>query len=292
MIQSMTAFSRHETQNSWGSAVWELRSINQRYLDINLRLPESLGVLEPMLREQIKTQLQRGKIDIYLRYQAPAENTNKLSINKELVAQLFAAGTEITEKYKLSTTSFNAMSILQWPGVLQKQEISKEQSETLENALKTSFIQALNILVTARTREGAALQTFMEQRLHTMQMEIDKLKPLLPHILKNQREKLLSRLEENKITVNPERLEQEIVFFAQKIDITEEIERLETHIQEMQQAFKQGGAIGRRMDFLLQEANREANTLASKSVITETTLASVELKILIEQIREQIQNIE
>jgi uncharacterized protein (TIGR00255 family) len=289
MIQSMTAFTRHEARNDTGTATWELRSINHRYLEINLRLPENFTALDFFLREQIKMRMQRGKCDVTLRYQPAAMSANKLNINKTVISQLLNSCNEIAAEYQLPATPPSALTVLQWPGVLQTQETPQEN---LTDLLKNSFLQALDELVVARQREGNALQKFIEQRLQAIQSEIDKVKIFLPQIMKTHREKLLQRLHEINANVDPVRLEQELVFFAQKTDVAEEIDRLATHCQEMHRTLQQNEPVGRRLDFLLQETNREANTLASKSVTNETTMIAVELKVLIEQIREQVQNIE
>jgi uncharacterized protein (TIGR00255 family) len=289
MIHSMTAFARHEAQGEWGSLVWEIRSINHRYLEINLRLPEKISALEPVLREQIKQRLQRGKIEITLRYQLPKNIIEKICVNQTLVTQLINACAAITVQARLSPTALDPLAILQWPGILQMPD---EAVDDLRQAVKDTFTQTLTELLALRAREGSALQTLIEQRLDAMEIEIGKVIAQLPRILQEHREKLVQRLADIKANVDPHRLEQELVFFAQKIDVAEEMDRLVTHLAEMRNTLKQGEAVGRRLDFLLQELNREANTLASKSVTTATTMAAVELKVLIEQIREQVQNIE
>lgn len=289
MIFSMTAFARHESQGDWGSTIWELRSVNHRYLEINLRLPDALGTLEPIIRERIKARLQRGKIDINLRYQPSVREATSLVINKVLVNQLLAAGTELAAESAFISTSCNLIDILKWPGVLQ---VSELDTVTLTTVLTAEFEQALTQLITIRQREGLALRALFEQRLQAMETEIAKVKKQLPTILIEQREKLWARFAEAKVTVEATRLEQEMVLFAQKIDVMEELERLQVHITEIRRVLQQGGAIGRRLDFLSQELNREANTLGAKAVNSDTTLAAVELKVLIEQLREQVQNIE
>jgi len=288
MIQSMTAFARHESQGDWGSAVWELRSVNHRYLEASLRLPETLSVLEPLIRERLKARLQRGKIDIVLRYHAP-NNEGRLAVNKEFVAQLIKARAEIAEQSALMLAPFNPGDILSYPGVLQ---VAALDVVHLTTTLMAEFERVLEQFIAVRRREGAALQNFFAQRLTAIQAEIAKVKKCLPVVLVEQREKLLARFAETKLTLDSARLEQEMVLFAQKIDVTEELERLHAHLTEMQRVLSEEEAVGRRLDFLLQESNREVNTLGAKSVNMEITLAVVELKVLLEQLREQTQNIE
>lgn len=288
MIHSMTAFARQEIHDTWGSAAWELRSVNHRYLELTLRLPDALTNLEPLLRERIKERLQRGKLEINLRYQPAFGQFTQLTVNKELVEQLLKAHHEIAHLAHDNTTA-NAMHILRWPGVLQTTETDLT---VLEKTLLNAFSTALDELITTRQREGKALYETLIQRLAAMQTEISKIRTNLPTILALQREKLLNRLSIAATMLESTRLEQEMVLFAQKIDIAEELDRLDAHILEVQRNLDLHGANGRRLDFLMQELNREANTLGSKSVTSETTLAAVELKLLIEQMREQVQNVE
>lgn len=288
MIYSMTAFARQEAKSEWGNATWEIRSINHRYLDISIRLPESLNILEPLLREKIRSQLQRGKIEINLRYKPAPIADNQFAVNQDLVKRLIGAKNEVA-RLADETTTINLIDILRWPNVLLAPE---ENTQQIQADLLKLFDQALTDLVAARAREGESLQKLLLQNLTAMQTAIDKVKHKLPEILKSQREKLIERFNEAQLTLEPTRIEQEMVLFAQKIDVKEELDRLETHIKEVKRTLQQTGSNGRRLDFLMQELNREANTLGSKSASTDTTLIAVELKVLIEQMREQIQNIE
>lgn len=287
MIQSMTAFARKEARDEWGGAIWEIRSINHRYLEMNLRLPEALGSLEPIIREQLKNRLQRGKIDVTLRYQPPTGQG--FSINQELVNALLNAQNQVADSTEPALAPVTTADILRWPGVLMASETNANH---LQKQVMAVFENTVEELIQQRLREGKVLQQLMLQRLQTMQQEVLKVQNYFPELAKLQREKLLNRFAEANIPLDPNRLEQEMVFFAQKIDVMEEIERLTTHIEETERVLKTGGACGRRLDFLLQELNREANTLGSKSVATDTTRVAVELKVLIEQIREQVQNVE
>lgn len=288
MIYSMTAFARQEVQANWGSAIWELRSVNHRYLEINARLPDALSALEPLIREKIKSKLQRGKLDITLRYKPAVAESSHIKIDAALVQQLVNVQSEITSLVE-KNMPFNMMDILRWPGVLL---LPEEDMQQIQTDLLIFFEQALNEFIAVRQREGEALEKLLQQRLSAMLNEIGKVEKYLPTILKTQRDKLTHRFHEAKLMIDMMRFEQEMVLFAQKIDVTEEIDRLNTHLKEVARTLQQGGAVGRRLDFLLQELNREANTLGSKSVISETTMAAVELKVLIEQIREQVQNLE
>jgi uncharacterized protein (TIGR00255 family) len=288
MIQSMTAFARSQQQGNWGSIVCELRSINHRYLEIFLRLPETLHELEATMRERIRHHVKRGKIECFLRYQSGDESGVELTINSTLVDKLCHA-TETIAKGIKNVAAINPIDILRWPGVLQVAAIDVEAVQVQVTHL---LEQTLEKLVEARIREGEQLKELFTQRLNNMKIELARVRERIPTILQAQRTRLISRFSEASLQFDAERLEQELVMLAQKIDVTEEIERLETHIAEVQRVLKFGGTVGRRLDFLMQELNREANTLGSKSVDADTTRASVELKVLIEQIREQVQNVE
>lgn len=288
MIQSMTAFARNQNQGPWGTITCELRSINHRYLEMSMRMPEVLHGLEALMRERIRHHVKRGKVECFLRYQPHDGNSLDITINKEIIEKLCQANHTIADMLK-NPAPINTMDILRWPGVLQMAEINLEliQEEVLVVLEKT-----LHELVEARCREGQQLAQMFVQRLDGMLVEVEKVRRRLPTILQEQKDRLILRFSDASVQLDSGRLEQEMVMFAQKIDVSEEIERLETHIDEVKRVLKQGGAMGRRLDFLMQELNREANTLGAKSVDSDTTRASVELKVLIEQIREQVQNIE
>ncbi len=288
MIQSMTAFARVQGQGKWGSAVCEVRSINHRYLEISVRLPESLHELEMLTRERIRHHIKRGKIEFYLRYQPGDHIGSEIVINEALAAQLCHATQKISN-FISDTASVNAMDILQWPGVVQIPEVD---FEILEDEILELLEDALKKLVEVRAREGEELKNIFLQRVEAMREELKKVRKHIPVILSEQRERLMSRFKDLKMELDVTRLEQEMILFTQKFDVTEEIDRLETHITEVGRILKQGGVVGRRLDFLMQELNREANTLGAKSINVETTRVSVELKVLIEQMREQVQNVE
>ncbi|MFS1523651.1 YicC/YloC family endoribonuclease [Microbulbifer sp. 2304DJ12-6] len=286
-VRSMTAFGRAEAIFETGTAIWELRSVNHRYLEPNFRLPETARPLEAQLRDILRKNLSRGKIELTLTLKPNSGETVGLEINQALAQALLQAAKQVAANE--DTLPLNPLQILQWPGVIGEPETDPErQSATVLQA----FRQALQQLRANREREGAELANFIEARLVGIEEQISQVRGLLPQILEAQREKLRSRLEEFSLDLDKERLEQEIVLLAQKADVDEELDRLGAHTAETRRVLSGGGAIGRRLDFLMQEFNREANTLSAKSIVTSTTQAAVELKVLIEQMREQVQNIE
>ncbi|MFD1216880.1 YicC/YloC family endoribonuclease [Microbulbifer celer] len=286
-VRSMTAFGRAEVTYSTGTAVWELRSVNHRYLEPHFRLPEAARALEPKLREVLRKTLNRGKVELGLNLKPISGETAAIEVNQALAEQLVKAASQVSPA--ADSLSLNPLEILKWPGVIAEPETNAEEQA---NAILDSFKQALKQVVDNREREGAELAGFIEARLESIGEQVTAVRALLPQILQNQREKLRTRLEELLEEIDKDRIEQEIALLAQKADVDEELDRLEAHITETRRVLKNGGAIGRRLDFLMQEFNREANTLSSKSVVTDTTQAAVELKVLIEQMREQVQNIE
>lgn len=288
MIQSMTAFARFQHTGKWGGAACELRSINHRYLEMVVRLPENLHALEAPIRECIRRYLKRGKIECHIRYQPGDVTGSDILINKHLAKQLCMANEAISE-ISTNSASPSTMEILKWPGIIQMAELD---FEAIEDEVLKILEKSLEDLVKSREREGGELKELFLQRMDAMKNELAKVKQKLPQILKEQRERIMTRFKDAKLEMDSNRLEQEMVMFAQKIDVTEELERLDAHISEVRRVLKQGGMVGRRLDFLMQELNREANTLGAKSVDVETTRSSVELKVLIEQVREQVQNVE
>jgi uncharacterized protein (TIGR00255 family) len=285
----MTAFARKQREGDWGSLVCEMRSINHRYLEISLHLPEMIRVFDMSIRERIREKIKRGKIECTIRYEAgPNDDGFVFTVNTMLAKELCQASENISQFLKAATPACPT-DILRFPGVL----VTKESNlEKLEQETMLLLDTTLDELLAARAREGEELKQLFLQRMDLMQGEMHKVRDRLPHIQGEQREKLLKRFSDAKIDLDPTRLEQEMVMFAQKIDVAEEVERTETHITEARRILKQGGIVGRRMDFLLQELNREANTMGSKSVDSILTHAAIEMKVLIEQVREQIQNIE
>jgi len=287
MSLSMTAFARKDVQTELATFTWEIRSVNSRYLELHFRLPEQLKAIEGPLREKLRKTLSRGKVECSLRYSLN-EQQQDLSVNEELVAQLNRAADQVHGIIGPGN-ALDALEILKWPGVIRQGEV--DQDAVAKQSL-TAFDEALTELVEMRTREGAALKVFIEQRLERIQDETDKVKAILPEILNAQREHLRNKVAEVLEQVDSERIEQEMVILFQKADVDEELDRLHAHLAEVRRTLGQSGPVGRRLDFMMQELNREANTLSSKSISHLTTQIAVELKVLIEQMREQIQNIE
>lgn len=282
----MTAFARLDLTESWGQICWELRSLNHRYLDISIRLPEEFRQLEMTLRESIQKKLKRGKVDCTLHWK-PNKNDGQWQINQVLVQQLW----ETVQKINAitgNTTPPNALDILRWQGVLETNILDDEE---VGKTVRQHFDTALTQLIAHREREGAQLAIFIEQRCTAIATIVEQLRNELPTILQAQRERLQTRLTEL-VELDSDRLEQEIVILTQKMDVAEEVERLDTHLTEIRRTLNKDQAIGRRLDFLIQELHREANTLGSKSNHINTSHYALELKVLIEQIREQTQNIE
>ena len=288
MIRSMTAFSRQEASSEVGDLVLELRTVNHRYLDISLRLPEELRNLEPTLREQIAARLGRGKLECNLRYAAPELVDVDLPVDDERVKRIAHACRHI-DSYLYSPAPISSLDVLRMPGVIQTSPVDLEQ---LKTAVSQLLGLALDDLVAAREREGQKLAQVIRERCDSMDAIVQAVKQQLPEILQQWREKLLERINEAKLELDQDRLEQEMVYLAQKTDVAEEIDRLSMHIEEVKRVLEGNKPVGRRLDFLMQELNREANTLGSKSIHADTTRASVDLKVFIEQMREQVQNIE
>lgn len=288
MVHSMTAFSRHEVQAPWGSLVWELRTVNHRFLDVSFHLPDNNRELEARLRETTRAQLQRGKLDATLRINHTVAE-NHLQINRNALLQLLAT----LEQVRRDAPEFsqaNPIDLLRWPGVLEDQN-----AKLFENFLKlaeTSFQEALSSLLEERQREGTRLQELIAERLSEMQGTVKELQAITEPLTRILADRLRERVAKLQADVEPARLEQEIAMLAQRADVAEELDRLGLHVSETQRALAGKGPHGRRLDFLSQELNREANTLASKSVLPEASKRAVDLKVLIEQVREQVQNIE
>lgn len=288
MIHSMTAFARAQIQGPWGSAACELKSVNHRYLEIRIHLPDVLSELEPAMHEYLRQHLKRGKLECYFRYQVTDATDAPLQVDLSLAKRLIEANKAIAQ-FLPGSVAINSMDILQYPGVIQNGEVNREG---VHKELMLLLETAVKDLLATRQREGEELKNIFLQRLDGLHAELTRAKERLPLILQHQRERILKHFSDAQVEMDKQRLEQEMVMFSQKIDVTEEIERIETHITEVRRVLKQGGLIGRRLDFLMQELNREANTLGAKSVDVDTTRASLEMKVLIEQLREQMQNVE
>ena len=283
----MTAYARTECKGDWGTAVWEIRSVNQRYLETYIRLPEQFRSLEAVLRERLRKKLQRGKVEVFLKYTANPAAVGELSINKTLAKQIIDAASWVSETAE--SDKLNPVDILRWPGVMEAEETDMG---AIQKELLTAFDGLVKDFIEARASEGANLKEMIDTRLTSVLEQVDIVSKHLPEIAQWQKDRIKSRLEEAKVDIDEARLEQELIYLAQKTDVMEELDRLQSHVSETQKIMKKGGACGRRLDFMMQEFNRESNTLASKSINAEITNAAVELKVLIEQMREQIQNIE
>jgi uncharacterized protein (TIGR00255 family) len=287
MIYSMTAFSRVEVKGDWGNAVWEIRSVNQRFLETYFRLPEQFRGIEPVLRERFRKQLNRGKVECNLRFNANAANKSELALNEKLALQLLQHANWINEQ--TLNSQVNPLEVMRWPGVM---EAPESDMSAIQAELLAAFDQALKEFIAARASEGENLKVMIEQRLDAITAEADKVQTFMPEIIAWQRNRIIEKFTDAKIDLDSGRVEQELVLLAQKMDVAEELDRLNSHVGETKKILKKGGAQGRRLDFMMQEFNREANTLGSKSINTDITASAVELKVLIEQMREQIANIE
>lgn len=287
MIYSMTAFARLEVKKEWGDAVWEIRSVNQRYLENFFRLPEQFRGLENTLREKLRQNLTRGKIECALRIETKKQTNAELNLNKELANQVIQSLQWI--KAQAGEGEINLTDVLRYPGVVEAQE---QDLDAISQDLLTAFDELLKDFIAMRGREGEKLQAIIQQRLDAISVEADKVRSQMPAVLQWQRDRLLQRFEEAKISLDPQRVEQEMILLAQRVDVAEELDRLQMHVKETTNILKKGGAVGRKLDFMMQELNRESNTLASKSINADITASAVELKVLIEQMREQIQNLE
>lgn len=287
MIYSMTAFARLELKKSWGNAVWEIRSVNQRYLENFFRLPEQFRGVENTLREKIRQRIARGKVECNLRLELKNQSAVELQLNQELAQQVLKSLQWL--KQQAGEGEINLSDVLRYPGVVEAPEQDLDQ---ISIDLLSGFDQLLDEFIAMRGREGDKLQAIIVQRLDAISVEADKVRSQMPQILQWQRDKLQQRFDEIQLQADPQRLEQEMILLAQRVDVAEELDRLQMHVKETRAILKKGGAVGRKLDFMMQELNRESNTLASKSINADVTNSAVELKVLIEQMREQIQNLE
>ncbi|MGY5451330.1 YicC/YloC family endoribonuclease [Agarivorans sp. MS3-6] len=286
MIHSMTGYARHQLKADWGSATWEIRSVNQRYLETYWRMPEQFRALEPVLRDKIRKALQRGKVECNLRFDADQASRGELQLNQALAEQLIKNAEWVQQQ---AGGQINPVDILRWPGVM---ETPEQDADAISKELLAGWLVALEAFIESRASEGANTATMITTRLEKITQQVAFVREQMPAVMQWQRDRLNNRLAEVKDELEPQRIELEMIMVAQKIDVAEELDRLDSHVTETQKILKKGGACGRRLDFMMQEFNREANTLASKSINSEITQAAVELKVLIEQMREQIQNLE
>jgi len=289
MIRSMTGFARRERQGPWGTLTCELRSVNHRYLELSLRLPDDLRGLENDARQLLSANLRRGKVDagVYLKG-APA-GAASLEINRAVVEQVVAGAAEVSAIAGSAGGALNPLDVLRWPGVIRDAERDVTPIATAAVELLKETAADLN---DARAREGARIRDMLAQRCESLRDLVAVVRARLPEVSARIRARVLERVAQLGTTIDAERLEQEIALLAYKMDVEEELDRLGSHIAETLQVIDSKEPAGRRLDFLMQEFNREANTLSSKSQDSETTRAAVDMKVLIEQMREQVQNVE
>lgn len=284
----MTAFSRKEEVNEWGTLVWEMRSVNHRYLDVSIRIADELRIIEPQVREKINVRLSRGKVEVSLRFKPSNTVTSQIAVNEALAEQVADAAKSLQTMIG-DSQPLSALEVLRWPGVVGQAEADFGPLQKLALAL---FDTTLDDYIQTREREGEKTAQMLTERCDAIDEIIEKVKVLRPQAVERQKTKLMAKIEEVDTEHDTGRLEQELVYIAQRLDVAEELDRLTAHLSELRDILKRDEPVGRRLDFLVQEFNREANTLSSKSADAETTALSVDLKVYIEQMREQVQNIE
>ena len=288
MIFSMTGYAAVAGELSFGGLNLELRAVNHRYLDLQFRLPDDLRLLEAMLRERLTGRISRGKVECRIAFNRLPTGQHALQLNEELLAQL----TQLDEKVRGALPAADPLSVsdvLRWPGMLGNDVLPAEELQARCVELLDKALEDFNA---ARGREGEKLKAMLLERIEAMEAIVKSVAPRIPQLIASYQEKLAARLRDALLDPESERLKQEVTLFASKIDVDEELSRLLTHLSEIRRILDKGGAVGKRLDFLMQELNREANTLGSKSVDMEVTQSAMGLKVLIEQMREQIQNIE
>ena len=288
MIRSMTGYARVETQASWGRVSWELRSVNHRYLDLQIKMPEEFRALENELRAQASAKISRGKVEAGLRYLREGSNAEALELNLERLHGIKEAMDRIAFELGATTTP-DPLRVLSFPGVVQQDQTD---FAPLIAEAKRLFERALEDFSQTRAREGERLGQFLIERCSAIDALVLKVRERYPLVREQWVSKLRARCAELGVDVEPQRLAQEVALASQRLDVEEEMSRLLSHLQEVQQTLVRGESVGRRLDFLMQELNREANTLSSKSQDAEMTRCAVEMKLIIEQMREQVQNIE
>lgn len=288
MCRSMTAFALEGGEADGFTFSWELRSVNHRHLDVFLRLPEQLRFMEGDLRNRVGGMVKRGKVDCILQCRRHATGIGTIKVDQDLARQLIETASGV-EGLMSKSAPYSALDVLRWPGVMNEAD---NDPESLRQPIEALLDATLVKLVAVREREGLQLAAHIQSRCVIMRQQADIARVRLPQVLQGLRDRLTTRLADMGINADPGRLEQEMVFYAQKLDVAEELERLSEHLDEVERVLRGNEPVGRRLDFLMQELNREANTLGSKSADAETSRATVEMKVLIEQMREQIQNIE
>jgi len=288
MLHSMTGFARESAEPEIGALAWEIRSVNHRYLDVQFRLPDELRPHEHAFRQRVSAALSRGKVECALNFRRAYSQGEDLQINTALVELI---GTRIKEMSAElpATGAVNPFDVMRWPGVVQQADVD---TEPLLDAALALLERALDAIGSMRASEGARIAEMLESRCADIDAISQSVRARMPDVLEAARSKQRERIDKLDIAAEPSRLETELALIAQKLDVDEELDRLDSHLVEIRDALKRDEPVGRRLDFLMQELNREANTLASKSGDTETTRAAIELKVLIEQMREQVQNVE
>lgn len=288
MLKSMTAFSRKESVSDWGTLVWELRSVNHRYLDVSIRISDELRLIEPKVREKINARLSRGKVEVSLRFKPSQTVSSQIAVNEALATQVADAAKSL-QTIIGDSQPISATEILRWPGVVSQAEADFGPLQQLALEL---FDSALQDYIETRQREGEKTAAMLTERCTAIDDIVARVKVLRPQAIERQKNKLMARIEEIDTEHDTGRLEQELVYISQRLDVAEELDRLTAHLSELRDILNRDEPVGRRLDFLVQEFNREANTLSSKSADADTTALSVDLKVYIEQMREQVQNIE
>jgi len=288
MIRSMTAFARQDLSTEAGELTWEVRSVNHRYLEPHLRLPEELRGLEPKVRELLNRHLSRGKVDAALRLSGQTGRQGELRVNRVLLEQLLKVADEVATRIG-EPAAPHMFDLLSWPGMLEE---PPKDLDSLGNEALGLLEQTLGALVEAREREGERLKGVLLERCDKLQARVDEVRGRMPDVLAGIRTRIAERLAEVRDELDEARLEQEMTLIAQRLDVDEEMDRLAGHLTEIRSTLDADEPIGRRLDFLMQELNREANTLSSKSSDADVTRAAVDMKVLIEQMREQVQNLE
>ncbi len=288
MLHSMTGFARQSVDTELGALTWELRAVNHRYLDVQFKLPDELRPHEQAFRQQVGDQLKRGKVECAFRFRRVLDASTEMQLNDELVRLLSARLKSIASELH-DADEVNPIDILRWPGVIQPSEF---EVEPLYKAASDLLGATLDAMTSMRASEGGRIASMLESRCADIEDLAQSVRARMPQVLEASRKKQRERIDRLDVDADPERLEVELALIAQKIDVDEELDRLGSHVVEIRESLAKDEPVGRRLDFLMQELNREANTLGSKSADTETTRAAVDLKVLIEQMREQVQNVE
>ena len=288
MLNSMTGYFNHSVDLPEGQLIFEIKSVNHRYLDLSLQLPESFRHCDATVRERVKVYLKRGKVEVSVKFKLSKEQSTKLSCNLPLLEELETMVAQVSSRFPQATLSL--FDLIQYKGV-----VCSESSQVIEPCMQmfeAGLQSCLEKMVDVRAREGAGIAAFMGDSLDKITVQLSVIKRHVPEFIVLFKERLQRQFESLQAQLDQDRLEQELIWYAQKSDITEELQRLTAHIDEFRSILSAGGVVGRRLDFLIQELNREANTIASKSVMLEVTQAAVDIKVCLEQIREQVQNIE